>query len=90
MTGTIHIWIKDYAKTIHSLVNLTCENVPFIWKDKEQHAMDELKVTVVNCSAIQPIDYMSGQSVTLAIDSFYIMVGYILFQDNKDGRHWPS
>ena len=38
--------------------------------------MDELKVTVVNCSAIQPIDYMSGQSVTLAVDS-YIMVGYI-------------
>ena len=86
MTGTVRIWIKGYAKTARPLINLTCKSVPFTWTDEEQRAMDDLKVAVTTCPAIRPIDYNSGRPVILMVNSSYIAVGYILYQDDEDGR----
>lgn len=89
-TGTVSIWVQDYAKISCPLVNLTHDTVPFTWTTDAQAAMDALKAAVAQCPTIQPIDYRSGQSITLAVNSSYITVSYILFQDDTSGCRQPS
>jgi len=49
--GTVRIWIKDFAATSRPLVHLTRNNVPFVWGEQEQAAMDSHKSAVVTSPA---------------------------------------
>lgn len=39
---------------------------------------------------LRHIDYESGWEVILAVDTSVIAVGYILFQEGEDGKHYPN
>jgi len=73
----------------HSLTSLTHNNVPFIWSDEVQQAMDLLKHAIISSTYIHPIDYTSQDEVILAVDSSHIACGWILSQVSK-GKWYPS
>ena len=58
--GTVCIWIKDFATISRPLVQLMKNNVPFIWGEDEQAAMDTLKTAVITSPTICPLDYSSS------------------------------
>jgi len=89
-TGTIHIWIKDYAHIARPLMNLTRVNTPFAWDTAAQQAMNSLKDAVIHSPAIRPIDYSSPLEVILAVDSSHIACGWILSQIDTEGHRRPS
>jgi len=52
--------------------------------------MENLKQAIISSPALIPIDYKSGRTVFLAIDSSYRGVGWILSQTCEDGQRRPS
>lgn len=88
--GTVRNWIKNYASITRPLTNLTKNNVEFVWDNKAQAAMNELKEAIVQSPAIRPIDYSSSLEVILAVDSSYIACGWILYQLDVEGRRRPA
>ena len=53
-------------------------------------AMENLKTIVQESKAIRAIDYDSDREVTLAVDSSWMAVGFILSQQGEDGKRYPS
>ena len=88
--GTMHIWIKDFSSIARPLVDLMRKDADFVWQDKHDHAMEQLKVAIITSPALIPIDYKSERKVYLAVDSSFQVVGWILSQDCKDGQRRPS
>jgi RNase H-like domain found in reverse transcriptase len=88
--GTIRIFIKDFAMHAKLLVHLTRKNIPFEFAEEQVMAMEKLKMFVQNCLAIKAIDYESEEEVTLAVDSSWMAVGFVLSQQEKDGKRYSS
>jgi hypothetical protein len=88
--GTLRIFIKDYAKHAKPLVHLTKKDVEFHFEEEQLMAMEVLKMFAGSCSAIKAIDYDSDREVTLAVDSSWMAVGFILSQQGEDGKRYPS
>ena len=62
----------------------------FVWGEAEQSAMDVLKQCVVSVPALAPIDYASNCLATVAVDSSFIVVGWIVYQLDEQGCQKPS
>src|SRR5258708_8840883 len=88
--GTMRIWIRNYSAIARPLVDLTCKNIDFIWKEQHDRAMQELKDAIITSPALIPIDYISSRPVFLAIDSSWHAVGWILSQESEDEHPRPS
>jgi hypothetical protein len=88
--GTMRIWIKDFLATAKPLVDLTRKDVDFIWQEEHDQAMESLKQAIISSPALIPIDYKSGHTAFLAVDSSYRGVGWILSQMCEDGQSRPS
>jgi hypothetical protein len=88
--GTVRNWIKNYALLARPLTNLMRNDVPFIWDNAAQDAMEVLKKAITDSPAIRPINYSSSNEVILAVDSSYIACGWILSQLDDEGRRRPS
>ena len=52
--------------------------------------MENLKTIVQESKAIRAINYESDREVTLAVDSSWMAVGFILSQQGEDGKRYPS
>jgi hypothetical protein len=72
------------------LLHLTHNNISFVWSNKAQAAMDELKHAIISSPAIHPIDYSSGNDVILAVDSSHIACRWILIQLDNEGHCRPA
>lgn len=91
MCGVLHIFIRDFATIAHPLVNLTQKGIPFNWKKPQQIAMQHLKDVICHSSALQWLDYRSGNEVILAVDtSFIIVVGFISLQQGNDSKRYSN
>ena len=88
--GTVRIWIKDFSAISRPLVHLMKKDIPFVWGEEKQHAMDTLKSAVIDSPAICPLDYSSSNEVTLVVDSSNIAVGFILSQVDDNGKRHPA
>lgn len=88
--GTIRVFIKDYAKHAKPLVDLTRKDKEFTFGETELAAMGKLKLLAETCPAIRAINYDSDNEVTLAVDSSWMAVGYVLSQTGDDGVRYPS
>jgi len=84
--GTIRIFIKNFATHAKPLVQLTRKGVDFEFSEDHVLAMEKLKMFVQNCTAIKAIEYSSDREVTLAVDSSWMAVGFILSQKGEDGN----
>lgn len=91
-TGTMRMFIKDFAAHAEPLVKLTRRRKldPFEFGVEEMQAMEVMKQLVIDSPAIRPLDYESEREVILAVDSSVIAVGYILSQIGKDSLRYPS
>lgn len=90
MLGTIRIFIKDFASLAKPLVNLTRKDVEFEFGEEQLMTMEKLKLCAQKCEAIKAISYQSDLEVTLAVDSSWMAVGFILSQQGTDGKRYPS
>ena len=88
--GTVRIFIKNFAMHAKPLVQLTRKGVEFEFEDEHVMAMEKLKALVQESEAIRAIDYSSDREVTLAVDSSWMAVGFILSQQGEDGKRYPS
>jgi transposase InsO family protein len=88
--GVVRIFIHHFAHIARPLVDLTRKNAEFIWTEKHEAAMNELKRKITTAPCLRPIDYECKRDVILAVDSSVIAVGYILSQFNEDDRKVPA
>lgn len=82
--GTCRMFIRNFASRAHHLVKLTRKGVPWEFGEEQLSAMVDLKDALVNSPALRPIDYTSGASVILSVDTSYIAIGYLLAQCEPD------
>ena len=88
--GTMRIWVNDFSALAKPLVDLMRKDIEFVWQDEHDQAMESLKQAIIASPALIPIDYRSGRTVFLAVDSSYQGVGWILSQTCEDGKRRPS
>ena len=62
------------------MAKLTCKDAPFEYGLLQIEAQEDLKQALLTSPALRPIDYASGATVVLAVDTSYLAVGYILGQ----------
>ena len=84
--GTLRIFIKDFAAHAKPLVQLTRKGVEFEFGESQMAAMEKLKVLAQNSPAIKAINYSSDGEVTLAVDSSWMAVGFVLSQEGENGK----
>ena len=87
--GLVRIFIKGYAELAWPLNSLTKKEIPFVWEEPQQTSMDDLKRAATTAPALKPIDYASILGVILAVDTSKIAVGYVIFQDDAEGKRHP-
>lgn len=86
LSRTVRVWIKDYSKLARPLTELIRKEAEFIWTDACQSSFETLKDLVSSAPALHVIDYSSEQPVILSVDTSYIAVGFILSQEDDQGR----
>ena len=81
------LWIEGFALIAAPIYALFKKNVPFLWEETQQEAMDALKLCLTTSPAIQPIDYESvdTREVILATDASEEGWGSCLMQVALDG-----
>ena len=89
-TGTLRMFIKDYAKVVEPINRLKRKGVVFEWTEEQQAAQDEIKAMIRACPALKPIDYESDEPVVLAVDTSYIAVGFYIYQYGEDEKPYYS
>lgn len=90
LCGTVRIWIQDYSMTARPLVDLTRKDVEFHWGPAQEEAFQTLKKLVTSAPAIKPIDYTSNRPVYLSVDTSIHGIGFILSQEDENGRRAPA
>ena len=90
LCGTVRIWIKDYSQIARPLVDLTRKGVDYLWGPAQQKAFQKLKQLVTRAPALKPIDYTCGRQVYLSVDTSVLGVGFILSQEDEEGRRSPA
>ena len=85
--GTVsvcRIFIKNFARRVNPLVNLTHKEVPFEFGPAQVAAQADLKEALLNLPALRPIDYNSDTPVILVVDTSQIVVGFYLCQEDPN------
>jgi hypothetical protein len=80
----LHIFIRDFLRIAHPLINLTKKDVPFIFGAEQHKAMQIFKDTVLSSPALKCLDYASERKVILAVDTSNIAIRFILLQVGED------
>ena len=90
LCGTMRIWIKNYSLIARPLTELVRKEVEFIWDERRQQAFDYLKQCITSAPALRSIDYQSDAPIYISIDSSNIAVGFILSQEDENGKRHPA
>ena len=90
LCGTVRIWIQDYSMIAKPLVDLTRKDAEFQWSSEQELAFQTLKTLVTSAPAIKPIDYTSNRPVYLSVDTSIHGIGFILSQEDENGRRAPA
>ena len=90
LCGTVRIWIQDYSQISAPLTYLTKKGVPFSWGPEQEQAFIQLKKRVSSTPALRPIDYRCGRPITMAVDTSIHGIGFILYQEDEQGRRVPA
>ncbi|EJU06439.1 hypothetical protein DACRYDRAFT_42434, partial [Dacryopinax primogenitus] len=83
-------FIKDFAMKAHPLEHLKHKGTIFAWGPEHGATFTQLKADA--CGVVHqdgllcPINYESDQKIILAVDSSNISVGYVLYQNNINGK----
>lgn len=86
----MRIWIKDYSQIAKPLVDLTRKGADYIWGPAQRKAFQLLKKLITSAPALKPINYRCGRQVYLSVDTSVHGIGFILSQDDEQGRRSPA
>jgi hypothetical protein len=86
----LRIFICDFSRIAHPLINLTKKDTPFVFGAEQCEAMQILKDAVLSSPMLKHLDYVSEREVILAVDTSNIAIGFILLQVGEDGNCYPS
>ena len=87
MCGMLRMFIKDYAKVLEPINKLTKDESTFEWSKEQKGAMREMKRHLAECAALRPLNYESKGAVILAVDIFWMAVGFGIFQEDEGGSN---
>ena len=90
LCGTVRIWIKDYSQMAKPLIDLTRKDALFLWGPEQEEAFNTLKSMITQAPALRPIDYTCGRTIYLSVDSSIHGIGFILSQEDEQGRRAPA
>jgi hypothetical protein len=90
LCGTVRIWIKDYSQIAKPLIDLTRKDANFLWGPAQEEAFLILKRMITQAPALKPIDYTSHRNIYLSVDSSIHGIGFILSQEDEQGRRAPA
>ena len=90
LCGTVRIWIKDYSQIAKPLIDLTRKEAIFNWGLDQEEAFKTLKSMITQAPALRPIDYTCGRPIYLSVDSSIHGIGFILSQEDEQGRRAPA
>jgi hypothetical protein len=88
--GVLCIFICDFLRIAHPLINLMKKDTPFIFGTEQHEAMQILKDSVLSSPMLKHLDYTSECEVILVINTLNIAIGFILLQVGKDGKCYLS
>jgi hypothetical protein len=88
--GVLHIFICDFLRIAHPLINLMKKDAPFVFGTEQREAMQILKDAVLSSPTLKRLDYVSEHEVILAVNTSNIAIGFILLQVGEDGKCYPS
>ena len=89
VTGLVRMFIKDYALIAHPLTKLTRKSQDFEWGVDQVEAFSRLKEIITTYPVLRTIDYRSGRTVILSVDSSVYAVGWVLYQLDEDSKRHP-
>ena len=90
LCGTVRIWIEDFSLLTKPLVDLTRKDKEFNWGLAQEEAFQRLKHLITSAPVVRPIEYKSDRPVYLSVDTSIHGVGFILSQEDKDGKRAPA
>lgn len=90
LCGTVRIWIRDYSHITAPLVELKKKDVAFEMTPRRIAAFEALKTAISSPPVLRSIDYKSDNALILAVDTSIYAVGFILLQDDDEGRRHPA
>ncbi|GET66927.1 DDE-type integrase/transposase/recombinase [Rhizophagus irregularis DAOM 181602=DAOM 197198] len=77
-------FVKGYSKIVKPIMELTRKNVPFVWTDKQQKALEELKEKLINYLILQHPNF--EKEFILITDASGEGLGAILEQLDENNR----
>ncbi|GET52315.1 DDE-type integrase/transposase/recombinase [Rhizophagus irregularis DAOM 181602=DAOM 197198] len=77
-------FVKGYLKIVKPIMELTRKNVPFVWTDKQQKALEELKKKLINYPILQHLNF--EKEFILITDASGEGLGAILEQLDENNR----
>ena len=89
--GYFRVFIPQFAARAEPLVNLLRGKTVWDWTPECEMAMDELKQALLAAPILRPLVYGDGGGVIfLTVDGGPAAVGWVLNQEDSDGRRWPA
>jgi hypothetical protein len=85
----MRIFMKDYAKRANALTRLMRKNEEFRWEEDQDQAFKDMKQAITSAPVLRPLDYTSNQEVILSVDSSIIAAGWLLSQNDENGKRHP-
>ncbi|CAB4418807.1 unnamed protein product [Rhizophagus irregularis] len=77
-------FVKGYSKIVKPIMELTRKNVPFVWTDKQQKALEEIKEKLINYPILQHPNF--EKEFILITDASGEGLGAILEQLDENNR----
>jgi hypothetical protein len=85
--GVLRMFIKDYAKIVGPINDLTKKGVPFVWGDAQDKAQADVRDALENCEPLKPLNYEWDSDIVIQVDTSWRAVGIIIYQcDPKDPK----
>lgn len=78
--GVLRMFIKDYAKLVGPLNDLTKKGVPFEWGEEHDKAQADVREALKDCKALKPLNYEWASDIVLQVDTSWRAVGIIIYQ----------
>lgn len=78
--GVLRMFIKNYAKIVEPINDLTKKNTPFVWGPAHDKAQADVREALKDCPALKPLNYKWDSKVFLQVDTSWRAVGIIIYQ----------
>jgi hypothetical protein len=89
LCGTMQIWIKDYSTIVCPLIGVIKKNDIEAWDATCQESFEHMKKILSEPPVLVPMIADPDCRVTLAVDTSYLAIGFIIYQDGEDRRRCP-